>query len=712
MSQEPLQHLIRSLSGAAGEASGVADARLVERFVAGDEAAFELLLWRHGPMVLGVCRRILHHAQDVEDAFQAAFLALARRASAIARREAVGSWLYQVACRIALRARADRARRTGRERVGVNDLAAPPVDPAGCAELRAALDEEVIRLPARQRSAFVLCCLEGKTGEEAAQLLGCAPGTITSRLTRARLRLRRRLARRGFAPTALALLLSGEASAALPAPLVGITLRSALAFAAGAPAGPPTRAVAYAEGALRAMFLTRLKVPLLLALLGVLAAGASLLPALAAPPPATRAPDRETQAEKPRKVPVVRVVQPVGSIASPCTIRAAGEDVFAAVAGVLTGQTVNVGARVKKGQVLARIDAPSLEFAEKEARAGAQQFRGEVRAAEARVVTARAAVRVARAVVQRRQAERETARELLELRQRQLARVRKLGKAASESELEEKEGLVLTARGQVAIATSALAGARAEVELMQGKLAEADAAVVTAKGRLAAAEVALGKAGHALARTRVVAPIDGVIDRLNYRNGDRLRAGERDRALPLFSIRRPDRACAVIHVSPDAGALIDVGARAELTINSLAGAKRREGTVTRVAPAPPPLEQTVRVEVEVADSEGLLRPGTGGALAVWLERGGSFTADVRVPASAVVPLPRGRYAVYVIEDGRARRREVDVYNDELAPKGRTRPPNVSVYAEGLTTTDLVVLDPRGLTGESAPVQVAGKPGAR
>src|SRR5262245_5809792 len=183
---------------------GLSDARLLERWLdARDEAAFELLVWRHGPAVLGLCRRLLADAHDVEDAFQATFLALVRKAGSIGRQEAVGGWLYRVAYRVALRARAASARR--RRETALPELPAPPApDDLAWRDLRPVLDEEVERLPGRLRSAFVLCCVEGLSQEEAAGRLGCAPGTVSSRLTRARQWLRRRLARRGIAPAALA----------------------------------------------------------------------------------------------------------------------------------------------------------------------------------------------------------------------------------------------------------------------------------------------------------------------------------------------------------------------------------------------------------------------------------------------------------------------------------------------------------------------------
>src|SRR5579871_4465185 len=152
----------------AAEGGGVRDAELLGRFAGNrDEAAFELLVWRHAPLVFGVCRRILHDVHDAEDAFQATFLALARHADRVHEREAVASWLHQVARRTALTLRARRERRTARERLGpaAVDLPAPP-DPEAQPEqkeVRAIVDEEVSRLPERLRAPVILCYFEGKT---------------------------------------------------------------------------------------------------------------------------------------------------------------------------------------------------------------------------------------------------------------------------------------------------------------------------------------------------------------------------------------------------------------------------------------------------------------------------------------------------------------------------------------------------------------------
>src|SRR4051794_14651098 len=194
----PTARFLRRVAAAHGP-----DEELLRRFVAHrDDAAFAELVRRHGPVVLGVCRRVLGDAPDADDAFQAAFLVLARKAHRIARPDLLGNWLYGVAYRTALRARAVAARRRAREGRLV-DVPAEDRPPAFVwADLRPVLDEEVNRLPDRYRATFVLCHVEGRTMAEAARLLGCPEGTVLSRLAWARGRLRSRLTRRGLAPAA------------------------------------------------------------------------------------------------------------------------------------------------------------------------------------------------------------------------------------------------------------------------------------------------------------------------------------------------------------------------------------------------------------------------------------------------------------------------------------------------------------------------------
>ena len=201
---QALVRLIRKVAGHGG-LDGVTDAQLLVRFaLERDDNAFAALVQRHGPMVLGVCSRVLRDPNDADDAFQATFLVLVRKARSISRPHLLANWLFGVARRTALEAKTRAARRQARERKVVDVATADPTLAAVWADLRPVLDEEVGRLPERYRVPFVLCYLEGRTNEEAARLLDCPKGTVLSRLSWARQRLRTRLTHRGLAPSAAA----------------------------------------------------------------------------------------------------------------------------------------------------------------------------------------------------------------------------------------------------------------------------------------------------------------------------------------------------------------------------------------------------------------------------------------------------------------------------------------------------------------------------
>ena len=203
----PIGNDLETLFGV-GVVGRLSDAELLARFlrredVASSEAAFAALVERHGPMVLGVCRRMLGDDHAAADAFQAVFLVLAGKAPRVRVDDSLGRWLHGVSVRVSLQARAaaraERARVRSLEGLDPVDGSAP-ADPEGRRELRAAIDEEIARLPGRYRSAVVLCYLEGLTPEQAARRLRCPVGTVQSRLHRARERLRPALSRRGLAP--------------------------------------------------------------------------------------------------------------------------------------------------------------------------------------------------------------------------------------------------------------------------------------------------------------------------------------------------------------------------------------------------------------------------------------------------------------------------------------------------------------------------------
>jgi RNA polymerase sigma factor (sigma-70 family) len=257
-------------------AGPLTDEQLLQRFtMVRDESAFAELLRRHGPMVLGVCRRTLPQQHDAEDAFQATFLALVRGAASIRRRQSLGGWLYRVAQRLSRKMRADDARRRAREKRPVNVAISGAADELTWRELRTLLDDELARLPEKHRLPLLLCYLGGQTQDEAARQLGWGRGTLKRRLERGRELLRRRLARRGVTlPAALcATMLAEQLSAAVPPALATATIRVVTGDAAAV--GP---LIALAESALTAAGLFRLKIGIALLLAASLtAAGAGML---------------------------------------------------------------------------------------------------------------------------------------------------------------------------------------------------------------------------------------------------------------------------------------------------------------------------------------------------------------------------------------------------------------------------------------------------
>ncbi len=267
----------------AGTLSALSESQLLERFLTDrDKAAFEAILLRHGGMVLGVCRRVLHNPHDVDDAFQATFLVLVEKARSIRDREVLGVWLHGVARRVAVRAKVNSRRRKAQERSGTEgtDVEDARGDHAEVNELRSVIDDEVERLPHRYRAPLVLCDIEGQTHEQAAAQLRCPVGTIKSRLSRGRERLRSRLIRRGVAPSAglLASTLAAESASAMPTSLLNHTLIAATHDTLGqaATAGViSAEAFALAKGAIRSMGFFKLKVAAFAVLvLGLTAAGA------------------------------------------------------------------------------------------------------------------------------------------------------------------------------------------------------------------------------------------------------------------------------------------------------------------------------------------------------------------------------------------------------------------------------------------------------
>jgi RNA polymerase sigma factor (sigma-70 family) len=273
MASHPLTELTHDLGRALLRQDGadLTDAQLLTRFAElGDEAAFEALVRRHAPMVLGVCRRLLRNAQDAEDAVQVVFLVLAQKSASVRPREAVAGWLYGVARKAALKARAAAARRKEHP---VAELPEPLPRQGPEEDLRPLLERELSRLPEKYRAVVVLCDLEGRSRRDAARLLGWPEGTVCGRLARARALLARRLGRCGVAlvgATLVALAAADPAPACVQAAMLMAVLRSASPHTASAATVPP-HVLTLVRGVRRALWLGKLK------LAAAVLAGAGLL---------------------------------------------------------------------------------------------------------------------------------------------------------------------------------------------------------------------------------------------------------------------------------------------------------------------------------------------------------------------------------------------------------------------------------------------------
>jgi RNA polymerase sigma factor (sigma-70 family) len=321
-----IQHLRRAVLLRDG--AGLTDGQLLESYISRrEEAALAVLVRRHGPMVWGVCRRILHNEHDAEDAFQATFLVLVRRAASVVPREMVANWLHGVARQTAWKARTTAAKRMERERQ-VTEMPEPAVaEQDFWHDVRPLLDQELGRLPKKHRAVIVLCDLEGKTRKEAARQLGVPEGTIAGWLARARRMLARRFGRQGVVLSAgvLATVISqNTASAGVPVYVLSSTIKAATLLAAGqaATAGVISlRVAALTEGVLKAMVLSKAKLALCAVLaIGLLISGWGIYGTQAAPrseQPVARADQpAPTAAAKEKEVPLATTPAPVQVLAS------------------------------------------------------------------------------------------------------------------------------------------------------------------------------------------------------------------------------------------------------------------------------------------------------------------------------------------------------------------------------------------------------------
>jgi RNA polymerase sigma factor (sigma-70 family) len=323
MAEGPLHPVIRRIRRMVGgeDLSELGDAQLLKRFAAHhDEAAFTELVERHGPLVLRVCRRFLPDVHAAEDAFQATFLVLVRKAGSIGRGELLAGWLYGVASRVARRARADAARRRAQEAQAATAGTAAVEEPTA-RELGSVLDDELNRLPVRYRDAFLLCYVEGKTQDDAARLLGWSLRTLQRRLEQGRDLLRTRLTRRGitFSAALVTVGLTADVAAASPPLLTITTIRAGLAFAGGVADGTVSaRAAALTKGVLQTMLVHKLfRIAMFVLAVATFAGGASWAISRAGqkPPSDVEQPDaRPVVAERGAPEPEAAPALPAGAV--------------------------------------------------------------------------------------------------------------------------------------------------------------------------------------------------------------------------------------------------------------------------------------------------------------------------------------------------------------------------------------------------------------
>jgi len=731
-----------------GTALGATDGELLGRFVGRrDEAAFAALVERHGPMVLRACRSLLGDDHDALDAFQATFLVLARKGGSLWVRDSLGPWLHRVARRAANRARRDRDRRRAAERRAAE--AAPSRSVAlepGRDDLAAAVQEEVDRLPERFRVAVVLCELEGLTSAEAAATLGLPVGTVASRLSRGRDRLRDRLRRRGLDPKA------GAAPVVLPAGLAEATASAAARFLPTT-AAPPGVAAALAIGVLRAM--SRNDVWRAAALALALGASTSGVLALAArggaseePPPAA---PPEKAAAKPEAAEVRPgvVLMPVlvdGNVAAtrrePVRLMLLPTSPFTvAIRSILPS-----GTRVKKGDVVVELDSGLLRKALVAQTAAASQARIRFQAADqaceiakmaldeykdgiypAAKAGAQGAVQAAESAVASSE---KRAERVQRLREESARLLEKRGDAATPADVladQEMEDRLDLARLGIQKDRLELEQARAKLAILEDYTRDKDLKMLQAEWNKAQAErfsrvaeeereksqlVALERF---IAKASIPAPVDGVVDISQLPGTGWPRPGTHVQGGQVVAYIQQDDGRLVVNaeVPDETASRIRPGLRAKVTIAHLparAGAVL-DGVVESIEAQPSPsLQPTLggpapETNLAVID----LQDPPAGAKPVPLRPGASVRVKFLIDSGPdALGVPRrglvwydGAYHVGVRKaDGAVEWREVvtGLYNDDVAE-----------VRSGLEPGEAVVADPDPLLSDDQRRRVAIAP---
>jgi RND family efflux transporter MFP subunit len=672
-----------------GTAIGLSDSELLSRYLSGRdeaaEAAFGAIVERHGPMVLRVCRGVLGNSHDAEDAFQAVFLVLALRATAVRDRDSLASWLYGVAWRAATKARLASARRRAREqrRAEMINMLEPRDQTGGWSDLH----EEVNRLPEKYRAPVVLCYLGGLTHEETADQLRLPLGTVKVRLSRARERLRARLARRGLAPSVIAAAWYGSADGAMPVPLVNATVNAALRIAVGRTAGVSASVTSLVKGVLKAMLVTKLKtgaacVAATLILLAVTTLAVSgNLPARSEP--ARTDPVRQERTGKAVVVETLRRAEFARSVTQIGISEAFDSvDLRPKISGYLNVVKVEIGDKVKRGQVLAQIAAPEIEADEDKGRAIIEQAEARVAHARATVVVREAALRAAEVKAETAVAVRQRAESAVKHREKVLERLKDLvaKKVVSQQELDGAEETIEAAKLALTEATAQVTTARTAIDEAKANLLAGKSEVLEKEADRRVAHADARKLAAGVEATRIVAPLDGIVTQRGYHVGEFVRAGEGG-SQPLFRIINTAKIRVIVEVPDSDAPFLDPGDRASVRFDATRN-REYSGTVARTAFAEDPRTQTLRAEIDLDNTDGSLRAGQWGRVTIFLEDRG---AVLSVPLSALVARqPDGPAECYRVVDGRAVRTRIRIRGSDGARYE---------VVEGLKEGDTVITNP-------------------
>jgi RNA polymerase sigma factor (sigma-70 family) len=685
------------------EVANTPDTDLLRRYVGqGDEAAFEALVQRYGPMVLGVCRRILSNPHDAEDAFQATFLVLVTKAVNLRLHSTLGNWLYGVACRTAQHARHAAFKRRAKE-AAMPTRSEKPED--AWTELLPLLDRELERLPEKYRAAIVLCELQGKPRREAAQLLGCAEGTVASRLSRGLALLAKRLAGHGPAVTSAALagVLAERATAAVPVAMVSSTIRAATLFAAGRAAAAGTISVkvaALTEGVLRTMLLSKLKVAtvvlLALAAIGVSSGGVFYQVWAAENPRTASSGERATQAkpdknqepksassliykvEKARdqvaeaearlkvaqdllkrleaelsvaeaetrlkeaqdslrdleaelssakakqKRPAAQLIRPQlryisRTIGQPSFVEAYERtSIYPKVTGYIEKWNVDIGDKVKKGDVLATISAPEL-------REDWESKKAKVKLAQQRVELARKATEITQADVKAAEAHLAEAMQTLSKYQANADRwdteVKRLRREVEKGVvdpqiLKESENQLTASIASRDSAKATVLKAEAKLDSKRAAKEQGELVVKVGEEELTGAEREAKRLAIQIGGLTLTAPFDGTIVARNANTFDFVSPGK---GPPIYVIDRVDVVRVFIDVPERDANFIKVGTKATVLIPAFRE-QPIQATVKRTSWALNVKSRNLRAEIHLPNPKGEILPGMYAYAKVFLER--------------------------------------------------------------------------------------------